>query len=190
VSTRETQLSKRVADWTQRLEPVLRAQETAPAFDIHSYSDQVLVQVGSVSKMDTQSRLSDLENIIEKENVPEVEATVTFANDTVSFAEIVKSEPSSAEVCRIFLACLMLANLGNLDVIPPSALRNTCAAAASANTDKKSSSRASKKAAESAGVQKPSSSSSGPEFGVFSVRLLAGSRRRDIENFRAPSLDA
>ena len=42
---RETQLSKRVADWTNKLEPILRAQEVAPEYDIHTYSDLVLTQV-------------------------------------------------------------------------------------------------------------------------------------------------
>ena len=52
---RETQLSKRVADWTSRLEPILRAQEIAPEYDIHTYSDLVLTQIDNVSTMDFQN---------------------------------------------------------------------------------------------------------------------------------------
>ena len=39
----------------------------------------------------------------------------------VDFAEILDQDSSTTgEVCRIFLACLMLANTGNLDLVPPS----------------------------------------------------------------------
>ena len=35
----------RVAEWTYRLEPMLRAQEASPEFDIHTYSDLVLSEM-------------------------------------------------------------------------------------------------------------------------------------------------
>ena len=63
-------------------------------FDIHQYSDKLLTKVVEVLK--------------EPEN--------SNSPDIVSFNEIVDGQ-SSAEVCRVFLACLQLANVGNLDVI-------------------------------------------------------------------------
>jgi len=91
---RETQLSKRVSEWTKRLEPLLKEEEKAEVFDIHQYSDKLLTKVVEVLK--------------EPEN--------PVSPDIVSFNEIVEGQ-SSAEVCRVFLACLQLANVGNLDVI-------------------------------------------------------------------------
>jgi Condensin II complex subunit CAP-H2 or CNDH2, C-term len=246
---RETQLSKRVADWTHRLEPVLRAQETVPEFDIHTYSDLVLTQVDSVVHMDTTRRLSELglkperdgydkadidEETAQDENRPENNAiTMPLSkmketvfgklkerlqtdSSLVDFAEIVRlsaslvksadndrdtgdvsksddndensnkgSENSKcsskgngnskddssvllrsrAEVCRVFLACLMLANMGNLDLAP------SAAADRAANKDLGSMSAKEK------------------AWGSFAVRLLNLNRKRDVENFKAPSID-
>jgi condensin-2 complex subunit H2 len=38
----ETQLSRRVTEWQQRLEPVLREQDGHPNFDIHVYGDRYI----------------------------------------------------------------------------------------------------------------------------------------------------
>lgn len=79
-----------------KLEPILQAQEDATPFDIHDYSGRVLRTVISEHQDEKRARLP---NEIEK----------------VSFSEVVEGE-SSAEVCRMFLACLQLANLGNVIV--------------------------------------------------------------------------
>jgi hypothetical protein len=85
---RETNLSRRVGEWTSRLEPILQAQEQRPEFDIHCYSDKTLNIVASkVAEKDT--------------------------GDDVHFSEIVRKQPQY-EKCRMFLACLQLANLGNV----------------------------------------------------------------------------
>lgn len=95
---RETNLSKRVSEWTSRLEPILLDQEQRPEFDIHTYSDRALEKVAHRSKE------INLEGISEQERL----------NPTpVHFSDVVRGE-SSFEVGRIFLACLQLANLGNL----------------------------------------------------------------------------
>lgn len=91
---RETQLSKRVSEWTKRLEPLLKEEEKAEVFDIHQYSDKLLTKVVEVLQEPENSKSPDI----------------------VSFNEIVDGQ-SSSEVCRVFLACLQLANVGNLDVI-------------------------------------------------------------------------
>lgn len=80
-----------------RLEPILLAQEDAEPFDIHAYSDRVLMNMKSITlrKKRDQKKMN---------------------KETVGFSQIVAGQ-SSAEVCRIFLACLQLANLGNVEVM-------------------------------------------------------------------------
>jgi hypothetical protein len=97
---KESQLSRRVADWTIRIEPILLAQEKAPSYDIHQYSDKILVQMNKV--------ISKRQKQINKKN-----------KESIKFDDIVAGNVSSAEVCRVFLACLQLANYGNVLVIPP-----------------------------------------------------------------------
>jgi hypothetical protein len=95
---RETNLSKRVSEWTSRLEPILLDQEQRPEFDIHAYSDKALEKVALRSK----------ELVLEKSSSKDENGPAQ-----VHFSDVVKGE-SSFEVGRIFLACLQLANLGNL----------------------------------------------------------------------------
>ncbi len=91
-------------EWTSRLEPLLRDQESAPAYDIHAYSDNMLVQFDQISKSQHHANASTKNDDSD--------------SDVIHFDEIVIGKPS-AEVCRNFLACLQLANLGNVEVVPP-----------------------------------------------------------------------
>ena len=93
---RETNLSKRVSEWTCRLEPILLEQEQRPEFDIHVYSDRALQIVAEKAVSD--STRNDREEC---------------GTPHVHFSDVVRGE-SSVEVGRIFLACLQLANLGNI----------------------------------------------------------------------------
>ncbi len=108
---RETNLSKRVKEWTNKLEPKLKEQEEAPQFDIHQYSDKIL------------NRVSGL-------------AADTNDTSNIPFYEVVKDQ-SPAEVCRLFLACLQLANLGNINVLPNSDPSKVNSIPATANSKKK-----------------------------------------------------
>ena len=104
---RETQLSKRVSDWTRRLEPVLRQQEESAAFDIHVYADNVLAQVSLTC---TTQATSHIHTTAEKgQNY----------DPSIVGIEDITGGLSSSEVSRTFLACLQLANLGNIDIIVP-----------------------------------------------------------------------
>lgn len=105
---RETQLSKRVNDWTAKLEPLLRNQELAPAFDIHQYSDKILSQFSELSTRNVRKRLLD-EKVMDKSS--------SQLSNVIQFEEVVVGQPRE-EVCRAFLACLQLANLGNIMVVP------------------------------------------------------------------------
>ncbi|RYH15220.1 hypothetical protein EON65_32085 [archaeon] len=93
---RESQLARRVSEWTDRLEPILHAQEEAKPFDIHECSDEVL------------SKLS-----VETKQVQRVSKDKKAS--LVAFEDI--ADGGEASVCRMFLACLQLANLGNVEIV-------------------------------------------------------------------------
>ena len=93
---RTTQLSKRVTEWTQRLEPILAAEELHPAFDIHEVGDNIIERL--VTK--------DEENDDEESKIVSFDSVVTGQVDF--------------EICRSFLAMLQLANNGNLKIVNPS----------------------------------------------------------------------
>lgn len=133
VGCRETQLSRRVADWTRRLEPLLRQQEVAPMFDIHEYSGRVISRLGDLLRLDpaarhriARTRLSLPGGARSSEGDPSEggggsEGAESKCDDdwtSVGFEEVVHGQ-SSEEVCRVFLACLQLANMGNVMVVPP-----------------------------------------------------------------------
>lgn len=97
---RESQLSRRVSEWTNKLEPILQAQEEAKPFDIHHCSDNVLEQLSRKTKLLAKNK---------KDPEEKKQLAITF--------EEVTDHQSSAEVCRAFLACLQLANLGNVEIL-------------------------------------------------------------------------
>lgn len=86
----ETSLTKRVADWRAKLEPILSRQEEAKPFDIHSYGESVVARF----------------------RVPDKEQPVS------TFGDLVEEEEGTSEICRLFAATLQLANHGNVQIIP------------------------------------------------------------------------
>ena len=90
---RTTQLSKRVTEWTQRLEPILAAEEMHPPFDIHKVGDNIIERLVETEENEDESKI-------------------------VSFDSVVTGQVDF-EVCRSFLAMLQLANNGNLHIINP-----------------------------------------------------------------------
>lgn len=95
-----------MSEWTARLEPLLREQEESVQFDIHEYSDRLLIDLGEVVARTDRLSLGGGSSLGD----PEEE------QDVVSFRDVAEGRPS-AEVCRVFLACLQLANLGNVEVL-------------------------------------------------------------------------
>jgi hypothetical protein len=94
------------------LEPYLRAEEEAEPFDIHQYSDRLLNTVELVAGLPADERLA------------KGSATGAEINPSlVEFSEIVTGHDST-EVCRMFLACLQLANMGNVTITPDLADRH------------------------------------------------------------------
>lgn len=108
---RETHLSKRVREWTTKLEPLLEAQELAPVFDIHEYAQRVL---------DEASDLVHQHELTRKDVDTTTEASMESAKEDVKmvdFEDLVQGN-NRGEVCRFFLSCLQLANFGNIEVVP------------------------------------------------------------------------
>ena len=221
-----------MADWTSRLEPILRAQELAPEYDIHTYSDLVLTQVGSVPAMDLERRFQVLglnsdENTggLEEVRLTACREVVQTDRTIVDFQEIVgyrgqTKEPgqgqgqgweqdhagmgagtglgagvgvggSSAEVCRVFLACLMLANSGNLDLIPPLPIVEKKILKSAHNVkdkDKEKGKDTVRDVFGSAKKEKNFSHNINNQKMSFRVRLLNSKRNLDVEGFRAPTI--
>jgi hypothetical protein len=88
---RQTDVSRRVATWTERIEPMLDEQTQRKAFDIHAESQQIL---------DTASGID-----------PQRE------RDSLPFGELCAGAPKW-DVCRRFVAALQLVNHKNLEIVP------------------------------------------------------------------------
>jgi len=95
---RESTLSKRVADWTERLKPVLRKEQKRPKFNIKKYSKKIITRVDQIGRPAARPTQSG------EEALPEV-----------NFAHVMNGAPKW-EVCRAFLTTLFLTNQGNFDI--------------------------------------------------------------------------
>eukprot|EP00002_Diphylleia_rotans_P035652 TRINITY_DN7802_c0_g1_i10.p1 TRINITY_DN7802_c0_g1~~TRINITY_DN7802_c0_g1_i10.p1 ORF type:complete len:555 (+),score=131.45 TRINITY_DN7802_c0_g1_i10:54-1718(+) len=82
----ETALSRRVAEWQEKLRPTLEEQESRKPFDIHSYGQKIV---------------TFLDNVKEKEQAPKAEP--------LPFSVLVKeTAQTNYDICRYFLATLQL----------------------------------------------------------------------------------
>lgn len=97
---RESTLSKRVADWTERLKPVLRKEQRRVKFNIKKYSRKIISRVDQIGQYDTEARARQGE---------------AAAAPEVNFAHVMNGAPKY-EVCRAFLTTLFLTNQGNFDL--------------------------------------------------------------------------
>ena len=107
-----------------------------------------------------ESSVSD-KNLVNFAEVTRISTISTSTNESASM-----NTNTTAEICRIFLACLMLANLGNLDVIR------------SMDSDQVHNDQ------KLVGIENIGKY----ELNSFSLRLLNQNRNRSIENFVAPSM--
>mmetsp|Transcript_41086 Transcript_41086/g.118723 ORF Transcript_41086/g.118723 Transcript_41086/m.118723 type:complete len:671 (+) Transcript_41086:93-2105(+) len=85
------QLYANVKRWEEQLAPVLKEFESRPDFNIHDYSTKFL------------AKLADLYKDGDKEKV-------------IPFSRLVHGQPRY-EICRRFLTCLFLTNIGNTDIV-------------------------------------------------------------------------
>ena len=109
-----------MSEWTQRLEPLLQQQEEAPQFDIHRYSEEVIIDIDHVlaSRAAAAAAAHDQDGDGGEgdEHYGKGKGGGISSSSDILFGDIVAGKPS-AEVCRVFLACLSLINQGNLSVI-------------------------------------------------------------------------
>ncbi|CAI5714073.1 unnamed protein product [Hyaloperonospora brassicae] len=115
---RETDLSKQVSDWQEKLTPLLKQQEAHPPFDIHHYGREIIGRLEEEYKSFSLDKLSGSSKRDKKKRarlnvLPEEEEAEE--RDTVPFETLVDGK-SQFEVCRLFLASLQLANSGNVSL--------------------------------------------------------------------------
>jgi condensin-2 complex subunit H2 len=121
----ETQLSKRVNEWQEKLEPLMAEQDSHPAFDIHEYGQHI---VDSLERIDLNAKQGGAaeggENAAANKQAAKRQgkkaaekaaaaALAEAAAEPVAFGELAEGmEPY--EACRMFLASLQLANQRNV----------------------------------------------------------------------------
>ena len=94
-----TKLTDRVQQWQSKLAPILEEEEARASFDIHLYSSHVIEAAQSTVQ---EAKRKSLEH-----GQPQQETTL------IPFSAVTQ-QCSRADVCRMFLASLSLANAGNL----------------------------------------------------------------------------
>ncbi|CAB1110484.1 unnamed protein product [Ectocarpus sp. CCAP 1310/34] len=118
----ETQLSKRVGAWQEKLEPLMESQEKRQAFDIHAYGQSVLSRVASVLTPAQRARAHTAVKGVQPKMAdnsagsPEEAVQADTAEPEVPLVDFgtVVAGKERFDVCRLFLASLQLANNGNV----------------------------------------------------------------------------
>jgi condensin-2 complex subunit H2 len=111
---RETDLSKQVSDWQEKLTPLLKQQDAHPPFDIHHYGQEIidrLEEEQNGASLDQHSRTT--KRAKKKRARLDPGSEDEEQRETVPFETLVEGK-SQFEVCRLFLASLQLANNGNV----------------------------------------------------------------------------
>ncbi|OWZ23604.1 Condensin-2 complex subunit H2 [Phytophthora megakarya] len=110
---RETDLSKKVSDWQEKLTPLLKQQDTHPPFDIHHYGREIIGRLEEEQKNSSldKQRKSTRRDKNKRARVGQV--SDDEEREAVPFETLVDGK-SQYEVCRLFLASLQLANNGNV----------------------------------------------------------------------------
>lgn len=128
----ESNLSKRVREWQDIVQPLLREQENRGPFDIHSYGLGVIESIKNSPEHVRTMTLPEMPEIIirkRKEAIQKRKARgEPIDEDDFEFnidptipvvtldLETALRNKKSYEVCRIFLATLQLANSGNVEI--------------------------------------------------------------------------
>jgi condensin-2 complex subunit H2 len=95
----ETQLSKRVQLWQEKLEPMLEEEEKRPNFDVEQYGGRVIASVATISG-----------------NLKTPDNSCPSGEHIVSFSNLLGPSAPLYEVSRMFLSVLMLANQEKLQI--------------------------------------------------------------------------
>ncbi|KAF1784009.1 Condensin-2 complex subunit H2, C-terminal [Phytophthora cactorum] len=109
---RETDLSKKVSDWQDKLSPLLKQQDTRPPFDIHLYGREIIGRLEEEQKNASLAMHSKTTKR-DKNKRARLEPASDEEESAVPFETLVDGK-SQFEVCRLFLASLQLANNGNV----------------------------------------------------------------------------
>ena len=157
---------------------VLHAEEQRREFDIHTYSDEILGRLVTASEPAAAAASSAA-----APHLPPT-AAVAAASSPVDFGAVLAAAGAPRyEVCRSFLAALMLANAGNVEIVPPAdeapAPVPTGRGAARAAPPQPSS-----------GDGAAAESRFAARTGTFGVRLLSATARRSVEAFAANVAEA
>ncbi|GLI63606.1 hypothetical protein VaNZ11_006616, partial [Volvox africanus] len=113
-SAREVQsdLARRVNNWRQRIDPVLKAEESRPAFDIQDYGELIIKRLSSLKLADDRSQEgTDQEQRLPKCEGPDV-ATAPVPQ-RIKFSQVA-ADLQKFEVSRLFSAMLQLINNRNV----------------------------------------------------------------------------
>ncbi|CAI5705182.1 unnamed protein product [Peronospora effusa] len=113
---RETDLSKQVSDWQERLTPLLKQQDAHPPFDIHHYGREIIERLEEEHKSSSLNKHSkSTKRDKNKRARIDLGSEDDEKKETVPFETLVDGK-SQFEVCRLFLATLQLANSGNVSL--------------------------------------------------------------------------
>ncbi|RLN48241.1 hypothetical protein BBJ28_00016473 [Nothophytophthora sp. Chile5] len=109
---RETDLSKQVSDWQEKLTPLLKQQDAHPPFDIQHYGREIIGRLEGEHRSDSIEKHQKMTRRDKKTNKRAKLDPVEEA-EAVPFETLVDGK-QQFEVCRLFLASLQLANNGNV----------------------------------------------------------------------------
>jgi Condensin II complex subunit CAP-H2 or CNDH2, C-term len=101
------EMAARVESWQTKLETVLGDEENRREFDIQAYCKEILNKLLVVTEVG-KDKSSDVDMDQGKNKL-----------NPVNFHAVMPDSLFRYDVCRVFLASLQLANLGNVKIIPP-----------------------------------------------------------------------
>ena len=111
----ETDITRRVSEWQDRLQPVLAEQHARHEFDIEMYSSGILTSLSSGTESDAK--------LAQRKGVPSAEEGLSFesvlSSAVAANADAVGAEEADVapfEVARLFLSTLFLTDKRNLDL--------------------------------------------------------------------------
>ncbi|GIL65395.1 hypothetical protein Vafri_19150 [Volvox africanus] len=114
-SAREVQsdLARRVNNWRQRIDPVLKAEESRPAFDIQDYGELIIKRLSNIKLTDDSSqKRTDQEQGLPQREGPDAVA-ITPVRQGIKFSQVA-ADLQKFEVSRLFSAMLQLINNRNV----------------------------------------------------------------------------
>jgi len=123
----ESQLSKRVGEWQDRLQPVLDEQNSRREFDIHEYGHEILsavceekvtVRRRNKAALKAMAAVSGKSLLLNDAKAASAAAVPQEDENRISFAAATQAKPTF-EAARLFLAMLQLTNNGNVALHHP-----------------------------------------------------------------------